>query len=161
MALSPEEKQILEYGKANGKGPTEVKAAIAKFRSQQQPATATASTMPEKKPLGTAIADTVFGAGQKAANFLGLGKATDVIGRDFATTRVGAALMGQDYETNKQYIEAPSLKEKVGAVLQPAGLIAGTAISGGSSLLGQVAAGAGAGYLYDVGQDLVEDKSAA
>lgn len=160
MALSPEERQILEYGKANGKSAIEVKTAIAKFRTTATSSQAASEPLTqEKKPLGTAIADTVFGAAKKATNFLGLDKATDVMGRDFATTRIGSALLGSDYETNRKFIEAPSLKEKVGAVLQPAAMIAGTAISGGSSLFGQVAAGAGAGYLYDVGSDLVENES--
>lgn len=36
MALSNEEKQILEFGKANGKTPLQVKTAIAKYRTEQQ-----------------------------------------------------------------------------------------------------------------------------
>lgn len=160
MALSPEERQILDYGKANGKTATEVKAAISQYRAKtgiSTPSTVGASSTPAQQPQSTF--DKITGAAQKVAGFIGLGKAQDTFGRALARSDVGAAITGTNADMNRQYIPAPTYKEIAGAGLQTGAAVAGTALTGGSSLLGQVAAGAGLGYLYDIGSDLSEDAS--
>lgn len=145
MALSTEEKQILEYAKNNGKSVLEAKTAIAKFRSQkgtpiEQP------TQPEKKPLSNRITD-----------FLGLGGATETFGKLLARQGIGT---DTSKEVTQEFVEKPTVGQIGGALLQTAAIPAGFALTGGASLAGQSAIGAGLGYAYDVGQDLIEKKSA-
>lgn len=144
MALSTEEKQILEYAKNNGKSVLEAKTAIAKFRSQkgtpiEQP------TQPEKKPLSNRITD-----------FLGLGGATETFGKLLARQGIGT---DTSKEVTQEFVEKPTVGQVGGALLQTAAIPAGFALTGGASLAGQSAIGAGLGYAYDVGQDLIEKKS--
>lgn len=70
MALSNEEKQIVEFGKANGKTPLEVKTAIAKYRSQSTTTTSdmnTTTPSPTREAIQDApsdIKETISGIGQ-------------------------------------------------------------------------------------------------
>jgi len=95
-----------------------------------------------KKPFSNTITDV-----------LGLGGAVDTFGSLIAR--------GRATEEEKQFIEKPTAGQVVGAGLQTAAIPAAALITGGGSLLGQAAAGAGVGYLFDVGSDLIEQKSAA
>ena len=81
---------------------------------------------------------------------VGLGGATDVFGRLMARQGIGT---DTPKEVTQEFIEAPTGKEIAGAVAQTATIPLGAAITGGGSLAGQVAAGAGLGYIYDVGAD--------
>lgn len=82
---------------------------------------------------------------------IGLGGATDVFGRLMA--RQGIATGGVSKEITQEFVEAPTGKEIAGAVAQTAVIPAGAVLTGGGSLAGQVAAGAGLNYIYDVGAD--------
>jgi len=123
----------------------------------------TPSTETQSKPLSNKITDT-----------LGLGGATDVFGKLISRSGFGSkltetpeardanALSGMStQDVNRANIEAPSKGQIAGAALQTATIPAGFALTGGTSVLGQAAVGAGIGYAYDVGQDLVDKKSAA
>lgn len=101
---------------------------------------------------------------QGAAGFtkaIGLGGATDVFGRLIARSSVGAAMTGGDVEANREFIEKPTGKEIAGAVAQTAVIPAGAALTGGTSLAGQMAVGAGLGYIYDVGSDFASGMEGA
>ena len=106
-----------------------------------------AETKPALKPIANKITD-----------FLGLGGATQTFGDAIARTRLGAKLTGTDVEANRQFIEAPTGKELAGAALQTGAVVAGTALAP-VSLPAQMIAGAGLGYAYDVGGDLMEGSS--
>jgi len=132
------------------------------------------------------VNSTRFNKGQKeplsnrVAGAVGLGGATQVFGDVLARSPVGNLLQTQSQqesaqlnsevtgepvqtqqEINRAQIEAPTKGQVAGAVAQTATIPAGFALTGGTSVLGRAAAGAGIGYAYDVGQDLVDKKSAA
>lgn len=90
---------------------------------------------------------------------IGLSGATDVFGRLIARSSVGATITGTDVETNREFIEAPTGRQVAGAIAQTATIPAGAALTGGTSLAGQMAVGAGLGYIYDVGSDFAEGKT--
>ena len=102
---------------------------------------------------------------------LGLGGATDTFGKLISRSGVLPQNEGQKQvseltgmsqkEINQNNIEAPTGKQIVGAVAQTASIPAGIAVTGGTSLAGQMAVGAGLGYLYDVGGDFAEGKTGA
>lgn len=98
------------------------------------------STMPStaKKP-----------AVNRFTEMIGLGGATDVFGSLIARTGLGDATR----EEAQEFVEAPTGKQIAGAVAQTATIPAGAVLTGGGSLAGQMAAGAGLGYIYDVGAD--------
>jgi len=117
----------------------------------------------------------------KVTEAVGLGGATDVFGR-MANTLIAkypnsplSKIVGQNEGQKKveeltgktqseilsEGVQAPTGKEMLGAGLQTAAIPAGIALTGGASIPAQVAVGAGLGYAYDVGQDLVEGKSTA
>jgi hypothetical protein len=169
MALSNEEKQILEYAKANGKSALEAKTAIAKYRSEQ--ASTTTTTQPVE-PTGQPISN-------KITDAMGLGGATNVFGR-MANTLIAkypnsplSKIVGQTQaekdvesltgttrsEVLQQGVQTPTGGEMLGAGLQTAAIPAGLALTGGASLAGQAMAGIGLGYAYDVGQDLINKKT--
>jgi len=100
----------------------------------------------QSKPLSNKITDT-----------LGLGGATDVFGSLLARQGVGT----QTKAEGQEFVEKPTKGQVAGAVLQTAAIPAGFALTGGTSVLGQAAIGAGIGFSYDVGQDLIDKKSAA
>ena len=152
MSLSPEEQQILEYAKNNGKSPVEAKLAIAKYRQQNQ--------VHQPAPQDNrSTMDRITGGAQKVTNFLGMGAATDVLGRAIARTGVGARLTGSDVETNRQFVEAPTRSQVGGALLQTGVTAASLAIPAALPLKAAIGAGAVAGYAYDIGQDLAAGKS--
>ena len=92
----------------------------------------------------------------KVTDFLGLGGATKVFGDVLARQGIGT---DTPKEVTQQYVQQPKASQVYGALAQTAAIPAGIALTGGSSLLGQAAIGAGLGYAYDVGSDLVEQKS--
>ena len=146
--LSEQERQIAEFGKQNGKSRDEVVAAISKFRQSQATTTTpaqTAVTEAPKKPLANKVTD-----------FLGLGGATDVFGRILARQGIGTET---PKEVTQEFVEKPTTGQVAGALAQTGATVAGSAIAGPASLAGKVAVGAGLGYLYDIGADLVEQKS--
>jgi len=144
--LSATERQIVEFGKTNGKNPNEIMTALSRHReTQSQPNQASQAEAP-KKPLSNRITDT-----------LGLGGATDVFGSLLARQGIGT---DTPKEVTQEFIEKPTRGQVAGAALQTATIPAGFALTGGTSVLGQAAVGASIGYAYDVGQDLVDKKSA-
>lgn len=92
----------------------------------------------------------------KFTRAIGLGGATDVFGRLLARQGIGTDV---PKEITQQYVDKPTAAQTAGAVLQTAAIPAGFALTGGASVAGQAAMGAGLGYAFDVGQDLVEQKS--
>jgi hypothetical protein len=110
--------------------------------SADQVKTVTSSPQQSSQPLAN-----------KVTNALGLGNATQTFGK--LANQLG---YGVPEVVTPENVPKPTGTELVGAGLQTAGLVGGIAVTGGSSLAGQMAAGAGAGYLYDVGSKL-QDKS--
>lgn len=147
-----------QYGKEAVSSFNQVNSA--RFNKESSPSTG--------RPMANRISDAV-----------GLGGATNVFGRVIARSPIGNLLQTQGQrdaaeldsqvtgepvqtqrEINRAQIEAPTKGQFAGAVAQTAALPIGAAVTGGASVAGRVAAGAGAGFLYDVGQDLVDKKSA-
>lgn len=159
--LTEQERKIAEFGKNNGKSRQEVEQAILKYRSEQE--TTQSTTTPVTTENTAPITN-------KITNALGLGGATKTFGDVLARAGVGGQNEGQrrvseltgmsQEQINKANIEAPTKGQVAGAVLQTAAIPAGFALTGGTSLLGQAATGAGIGYAYDIGQDLINKKSA-
>lgn len=149
MAFSPQELEIINFGKTNGKSREEIESALGKFRATQTTTTA--------KPKSTS--ETITDGASAVTDFLGLGAATDVFGRAIARTRAGAAITGTDVEANRANIEAPSKRQLAGAALQTGITAASPLIPAKLPLKTAVAAGVGAGYAFDIGQDLAEGKS--
>lgn len=141
MAFTEQDIATLKQAKAEGKTKEQALAALVQSRQAMLAAT------PENKPFAN-----------KVTNFLGLGGATDVFGRLMSRQGIGT---DTPKEVTQEFVEKPTGKEIAGAVAQTAAVPLGAAITGGGSLAGQVAAGAGVGYLYDVGQNLIENKSLA
>lgn len=108
---------------------------------------ATTAQTSSEKPLANTVTD-----------ILGLGGATEIFGRALARQGIGTDV---PKEVTQQYVEKPTAGELAGAALQTAVVPAGFALTGGGSLAGQVAVGAGLGYAYDIGADLVGKKSAS
>lgn len=142
MALSQEEKQIVDYGKANGKSREQVLAALADYRKGKQ-----VTETPSKEPLSNRFTEAV-----------GLGGATDVFGSLLARQGIGT---DTPTETTQEFVEKPTGKQIAGAVAQTAAIPAGVVLTGGGSLAGQMAVGAGLGYIYDVGSDFASGKEGA
>lgn len=168
MALSQEEKQIVEYGKSKGKSETEILTAVTKYR-QSQPLTQTpqfkapqysgtsilgnTNIQPVAQPQKeTPVSDAVVGFNKA----IGLGDATNVLGTELARRGIGTDTPKEIVQANT---EKPTKGQIAGAVAQSLAIPVGVAVTGGSSLAGQVAAGAGLGYAYDVGQDLIDKKT--
>lgn len=92
----------------------------------------------------------------KVTDAIGLHGAVDTFGSVLARQGVGNQVSNEE---TRKYVEQPTAGQIGGALLQTGALAASTAITGGASLPGQIAAGAGLGYLYDVGSDLTDKKS--
>lgn len=93
----------------------------------------------------------------KVTDALGFAGATDVFGSLFARQGIGT---DTSKDITQEFVPKPTGKQIAGAALQTAVIPAGFALTGGASLAGQMAVGAGLGYAYDVGQDLIEGKTA-
>jgi len=156
MAFTQQDIAALKQSKAAGKTKEQALAALSQSRSQ------TPAPVSQNKPLSNRITDT-----------LGLGGATDVFGKLLSRSGFGSRLTEtpeardanvlsgmSTQDVNRANIEAPSKGQVAGAALQTATIPAGFALTGGTSVLGQAAVGASIGYAYDVGQDLVNKKSA-
>lgn len=107
------------------------------------------STMPSiaEKPIANKFTDAIS-----------LGGATDVFGSLLARQGIGT---DTSKEVTRQYVEKPTGAQVAGAVAQTAAIPAGAFVTGGGSIWGQMAAGAGLGYLYDVGGNLAEGETDA
>lgn len=103
-------------------------------------------------------ANTQAKKGNMVTRLLGLNPAVDVFSRGIARSKVGAALTGGDVEASREYIEAPTGKEFAGAAMQTAATALAPAIAP-VGLPAMMASGAALGYTYDVGADLIDDKS--
>jgi len=93
----------------------------------------------------------------KFTNAVGLGGAVDTFGSLLARQGYGEQTKAQGQE----FVDEPTGAQVAGAVAQTASIPAGAVLTGGGSLAGQMAAGAGLGYLYDVGGDYAEGKVGA
>lgn len=91
----------------------------------------------------------------RIATGLGLGSAVDVFGSHLARMGIGP----QTAEQGKEFIQKPTTLQTAGALGQVGSIAASAALTGGSSVAGQMAVGAGLGYLYDVGSDLAGGKN--
>lgn len=126
----------------------------------EESAIKSAETKPALKPIS-----------QKITDIFGLGGAVQTFGDTIARTKLGANLTTSpeakaanqlagisNVESNRAGIEAPTGKEQAGALLQTGSTLAGVALAP-AKLPVQMAVGAGLGYMYDVGGDLVDGAS--
>lgn len=138
MALTQEEKEMMMQAKKEGLNKEQAMARLVDSRGA-------ISTPIEKTPLVNRITNT-----------LGLGGATDVFGRHLARAGIGT---NTPKSVTQEFVEKPTRLETAGAIAQTASIPASFALTGGGSLLGQMATGAGLGYIYDVGSDLAEGET--
>ncbi len=165
MAFSQEDIETLRRAKQAGKTKEQALAELSISRGSSRQIQAE----PDKQP----ISNRITGA-------MGLGGATDVFGKMLSRSFMGNALQTDEQaesaqinadvtgqpvmsqqDINRMGVEAPTGKQIAGAVAQTAVIPAGAVLTGGGSLAGQVAAGAGLGYIYDVGKDYAEGKEGA
>jgi hypothetical protein len=159
MALTDQEKAILDYAKTNGKSLVEGKAAIQRYR-QSQKAQEEVSTAAQK-PSGDGRI---------------LGKTQDVLGTVFGGGKIGEAIGTQIAKARatpeeREFIEeGPTGKQVAGDVLRTGALFTpvGKFIKGakalgatlgltkGATTAGSIAGGGTAGLLADTGQSLAE-----
>lgn len=140
MAFTEQDIAVLKQAKAQGKTKEQALASLAQARQ------AVLVAEPTSKPFANKVTD-----------FLGLGGATKTFGSLLARQGIGT---DTPKEVTRQFIEKPTAGQVAGAALQTAAIPAAFALTGGASVAGQAAVGAGLGYAYDVGQDLIEKKSA-
>lgn len=150
MAFTTDDIETLRRAKTEGLTKEQALARLSESR--------TSTTPTDTTPKSTF--DKVTGAANKVTNFLGLKGATDTFGSVIARSNKGAEFLGQDAELNRANIEAPTKGQIAGAVLQT-GVAAGSMAIPALRLKSAIAAGAGAGYAYDIGQDLIDKKSLA
>lgn len=153
MAFSPQEQQILDYAKQNGKTALETKAAIAQFRSQ-----APTQSQPEQaqKPGLFSSQGTIGKAANAVTDFLGGDKVAKTFGAEIAKFRTDDPQLKQIISQNQ-----PTTKETAGSGLKLGSSFVGGGVAAnlGLKTLGKAAAyGAGAGYMYDIGQNLEDGK---
>lgn len=91
-------------------------------------------------------------------NLLGLGPAADVFSKHIARNKTFNRAIGTDVEASREFIEQPTARETTGALAQTAATTASPLIAP-ISMPGMIAAGAGLGYTYDVGGDLIAGES--
>ena len=146
MAFNTQEQEIINAGISGGKSKDEVKVALGRYRSGFTPGETPQVSQETKAPLSN-----------RFTSAIGLGGAVDVFGSHLARAGFGE----QTAEQGKEFIEAPTGLQTAGAVAQTLAIPAGAVLTGGGSLAGQVATGAGLGYIYDVGSDLAEGETGA
>lgn len=138
MAFTSQELETLKQAKAQGKTPEQGLALLASIRNQ------TASPKEPTQPIANKVTD-----------FLGLGGATKTFGKG-----LNALGIGVPEGVSQEFVDKPTGKELLGATTQVGSVAGGLALGGPASLAGKAALGAGLGYAYDVGQDLIENKTA-
>ena len=183
MALSEQEKAILDYGKQNGKSLAETKAAIAKYR-QENPQVTTPTT-PEV-PVQTFGQDAEQDGGM-------LKKTSEVLGDVFGGNVVGQAIgnqiakgnlgqtvqkiaVGRDLSPEEEALvgEGPSSKQVIADIgrsaltFAPVGKVAGLVTKGlgklgigrGAKIAGQIVSGGATGAASDVAVNVSEGNDA-
>lgn len=160
MALTPEEKQILDYARSNGKSIDEAKQAIARYRQEKAVQPDDTEQTQQNRPRFTETAgnilDTVFG-GEKIG---------EAIGTKIAQMRATPE--------ERAFVEpSPSVGQVAGDVLRvgstfiPVGKVAGLAGTGAKALgvgkaaetVGNVVAGGLTGAAADIGVSMSEGEA--
>jgi len=163
MALTEQERQIVEYGVQNGKSKEEVLQALAKYRQTATPLSPPSSASAERPGIFSSQG-AIGRAARSITDFLGGGAVADTYGAEIAK------LSATDDE--KKYINQPTTKATLGSGLMLGSSLVGsggTAVSVAKATAGQVAKnlgigaaiGAGGAYLYDIGQNLSDNKERA
>lgn len=144
MALTPQEQEIVRYGQQQGKSREEISKAVGAYRFES-----TATQQPDKP--GVFSSNGVIGkTARKITDFLGGGAVADTYGAEIAKATATPA--------ERNLIEQPTVRDTVASGLKlGSNFVPGPAA--GSSLLRVAAAGAGGGYLYDIGQNLQEGET--
>lgn len=137
MAFSAQDIETIKLAKAQGKTKEQALAMLGQSRQGVPLST-------EKKPS----------LANRVTDFLGLGGATKTFGNLLARQGVGTDTAK---EVTQEFVEKPTPGQIGGALAQTAAVAGGMALGGPASLAGKVALGAGLGYAYDVGSDLIED----
>lgn len=135
--LTEEEKQLMVQAKKNGLTKEQALAQLSQSRGN-------ISTPIEKTPLAN-----------KVTEFLGLGGATETFGKVLARQGIGTET---PKEVTQEFVEKPTSGQVAGALGQTGSVVGGLAFGTPATLAGKMALGAGLGYAYDVGQDLIEKK---
>lgn len=149
QAASMQGVDLSRFGRPKTTPPLEAIFGIPTSAALPTMQTGTAATTPQ----------TTSGPGLEEAitSATGLKGATDVFGSLLARQGVGTNV---PVETTQEFVEKPTAGQVAGAALQTAAVPASFALTGGTSVLGQAAMGGVLGYVYDVGSDLVAQKSA-
>lgn len=178
MALSEQEKQILDYAKANGKSLVEAKAAIHKYRTSKQ---AKQQLEAEQKEQDRGFLEKAGDVSKKILEFTGGSKVSEALGTQIARGGLGESV--QEFAVGKQLspeeealvAEGPTGKEiagdvvRTGAMFFPVGRIAGAVGKGlskiglgskAATIGGEIAAGTSVGATADIGASVAEGQEA-
>jgi hypothetical protein len=139
MSFSTQDIEVLRKAKQQGKTKEQALAILVESRK----------SAPAQTPTGKPLAN-------KVTDFLGLGGATDTFGSVLARQGIGT---DTPQAVIQQNIEKPTMGQVAGAVGQTAAVAGGLALGAPATLAGKAVLGAGIGYTYDVGQDLIQKKS--
>lgn len=171
MALTPEEKQIIQWGKENGKTLTQTKAALARYRKEQRSVT----TDKEAEQSGGSFLDKAGGVAKKALSFIGGDQISESIGKGIARGSFGQGLqksvVGRDLSPEEEALvgKGPGAKEIAGDTLElgsnffPIGRVAsgiskvGKTLGIGSKVgktTGNIVGGGATGLAADIGNDV-------
>lgn len=164
MALSEQQKQTIKDLKSKGYTESQVlsffgsnemnRSTSAIHQAEKKQVLANEEKLQEQAKSNTTITD----AATKFTDAIGLGGTTKTFGNLLARQGIGT---DAPKEVTQQYVDKPTGKQIAGAVAQTATIPAGAFLTGGASLAGQMAVGAGLGYVNDVGSDYASGKTGA
>jgi hypothetical protein len=92
-------------------------------------------------------------------DLVGLDGATKTFGDAIARTSLGAKATGTDVNTNRQFIDQPTGKQLTGAAVQTAATALAPLIPTPAGLAAKAVLGGTLGYSFDIGQDLIDEKT--
>lgn len=147
--LTEEEKIVVKQLKAEGFSNDEIATHLGAKRLNAQ------SPIDKKKyEEFKAREEAQTPVSNQIAEGLGFGKTVDTFGSMLARRGIGTDVAP---EVVQQFVQEPTTREKIGAGLQTASvLIPG---GGGANIARQMGTSLAAGYLYDIGSDLAQNKS--
>ncbi len=155
MALSQQERTTVEQLHSEGYSQEEIQRHIGAQRAGR---TSQITTYEQEKQVAREEAANGRGFFEQAGRFLLSDDAVTELGRGLAHGPLGGLVTTADGTPVREFLPAPERKKLGGALLQTGALVGDVALAP-VSLPAQIGIGAGAGYAYDIGGNLVQDSS--
>lgn len=155
MALTPQERTRVQQLRDKGYSTEQIQRHIGASRTGRS---SEVSRMESEMVAAKEEASTGRPFWDSAARFLLSDDAINQLGRGLAAGPFGGLITTADGTPVREFIAPPDRKKLGGALLQTGALVGDVALAP-VSLPTQIAVGAGAGYAYDIGGNLVEDQS--